>query len=73
MADTLYYLRIRRRWSRETLSLETGLNRTMIGATERAEVNTTLGMAKKIARAFELPLAELLSLTPPKEFGPPDN
>ena len=71
LAENMRYLRAAHRWSQEALGLETGLNRTMIGAIERAEVNTTLGTAEKIARAFGLSLAELLSFKPPAPFGSP--
>lgn len=69
LAENMRYLRIAHRWSQEALGLETGLNRTMIGAIERAEVNTTLGTAEKIARAFGLSLAELLYFKPPTWSG----
>jgi len=65
LGDNIRYLRSVRRWSQEALGLETGLNRTLVGAIERAEINTTLGTAEKIARAFGLSLSELLSLRIP--------
>ncbi len=65
LGDNIRYLRTVRRWSQEALGLETGLNRTLVGAIERAEINTTLGTAEKIARAFGLSLADLLSLRIP--------
>jgi DNA-binding XRE family transcriptional regulator len=65
LGDNIRYLRTIRRWSQEALGLETGLNRTLVGAIERAEINTTLGTAEKIARAFGLTVAELLSMRRP--------
>lgn len=52
--------RLRRRWSQEALGLVAGVNRTLIGAIERAEINTSIGTADKIARALGLSVADLL-------------
>jgi len=65
LAENIRYVRTLRRWSQETLGLEAGLNRTLIGAIERAEINTSIGTAEKIARALGLSLAELLTTKPP--------
>lgn len=65
LAENIRYVRTLRRWSQETLGLEAGLNRTLIGAIERAEINTSIGTAERIARAFGLSLAELLTTKPP--------
>jgi DNA-binding XRE family transcriptional regulator len=73
LAENMRYLRAVRRWSQEALGFEAGINRTVIGAIERVEINTTLGTAEKIARAFGLSLTELLSVTSPTRFGPPCN
>ncbi len=68
LADNMRYLRTLRRWSQEALGLEANLNRTLIGAIERAEVNTSIGTAEKIACAFGLSLADLLATKPPTHF-----
>lgn len=69
LGNNIRYLRTLRRWSQEALGLDAGLNRTLIGAIERAEVNTSLGTAEKIARAFRLSVAELLNARPPRPFA----
>ncbi len=64
LGDNIRYLRTLRRWSQEALGLEAGLNRTLIGAIERAEVNTSLGTVEKIAQALGISVADLLSTKP---------
>lgn len=68
LGDNIRYLRILRRWSQEALGLEAGLNRTLIGAIERAEVNTSIGTVEKVAQAFGLSVTELLTAKPPTDF-----
>ncbi len=68
LGDNIRYMRMLRRWSQEALGLEAGLHRTLIGTIERAEVNTSLGTAEKIAQAFGLSVAELLTARPPAGF-----
>lgn len=69
LGDNIRYLRMRRSWSQEALGLKAGLHRTLIGAIERTEVNTSLGTAEKIAQAFGLSVAELLTARPPAGFS----
>ena len=69
LGDNIRYMRLLRRWSQEALGLEAGLHRTLIGAIERAEVNTSLGTAEKIAQAFGLSVAKLLAARPPTGFN----
>ncbi len=69
LGSNIRYLRMLRRWSQEALGLAAGLNRTLIGAIERAEINTSIGTADKIARAFDLSVAKLLSAVPPRPLG----
>jgi len=69
LGNNIRYMRMLRRWSQEALGLEAGLHRTLIGAIERAEVNTSLGTAEKIAQAFGLSVAELLAARPPAGFS----
>lgn len=54
-------LRVAHGWSQETLALNAGLDRTFVGAVERAERNITLASAEKIAKAFGLTVADLLT------------
>jgi len=54
-------LRTVRGWSQETLAMNAGLDRTFVGAIERAERNLTLVTAEKIANTFQLTVADLLS------------
>jgi len=60
LAKNMCLLRTVRRWSQETLAMHAGLDRTFVGAIERAERNLTLATAEKIANAFQLTIADLL-------------
>ncbi len=55
------YCALRTGWSQETLALDAGLDRTFVGAIERAERNITLASAEKIANAFGMTVADLLT------------
>ena len=59
LGRNIRHLRTLRRWSQEALALEAGLNRSMLGALNRAEVNTSIGTGEKIADALERAVAEL--------------
>lgn len=52
--------RLRLAWSQETLSFESGLHRTYIGAVERGEKNLTLRNALRIAQAMQIKTSDLL-------------
>jgi len=54
-------LRVAHGWSQETLALNAGLDRTFVGAIERAERNITLASAEKIAKAFSMTIADLFT------------
>jgi len=54
-------LRVAHGWSQEALALNAGLDRTFVGAIERAERNITLASAEKIANAFGMTVADLLT------------
>jgi DNA-binding XRE family transcriptional regulator len=69
LGNNIRYMRMLHRWSQEALGLEAGLHRTLIGAIERAEVNTSIGTAEKIAQAFGLSVAALLTAKPPANFS----
>ncbi len=62
LARNVRLLRTVRGWSQETLALNAGLDRTFVGAVERAERNITLATAEKLATAFGLTVAELLAV-----------
>jgi len=62
LASNVRLLRTVRGWSQETLALNAGLDRTFVGAVERAERNITLATAEKLAQAFGLTVADLLAV-----------
>ncbi|HHJ16435.1 MAG TPA: XRE family transcriptional regulator [Gammaproteobacteria bacterium] len=59
LAGNIRLLRTVHGWSQETLALNAGLDRTFVGAVERAKRNITLASAEKLAHAFELTVADL--------------
>ena len=61
LAKNVRLLRVSHGWSQETLALNAGLDRTFVGAIERAERNITLASAEKIAKAFGMTVADLLT------------
>ncbi|VAW78453.1 hypothetical protein MNBD_GAMMA13-2171 [hydrothermal vent metagenome] len=61
LAMNVRLLRVAHGWSQETLALNAGLDRTFVGAIERAERNITLASAEKIANAFGMTVADLLT------------
>ena len=61
LAKNVRLLRVSHGWSQETLAQIAGLDRTFVGAVERAERNVTLATAEKLATAFNLSVAELLA------------
>jgi len=61
LAKNMRLLRTVLGWSQETLAMNAGLDRTFVGAIERAERNLTLATAEKIANVFQLSVADLLS------------
>jgi transcriptional regulator with XRE-family HTH domain len=62
LAKKIRVLRVSRGWSQEVLAELSGLHRNYIGHVERAEVNIGLANLAKIARAFEVPVYELLKM-----------
>jgi ribosome-binding protein aMBF1 (putative translation factor) len=60
LARHIRLLRVMRGWSQETLALQAGLDRTYVGAVERAERNLTLASMEKLAAALEVEVRELL-------------
>ncbi|GMQ88657.1 MAG: hypothetical protein BMS9Abin09_0087 [Gammaproteobacteria bacterium] len=61
LAVNVRLLRVAHGWSQEALALNAGLDRTFVGAIERAERNITLASAEKIAKAFGMSIADLLT------------
>ncbi len=61
LARNVRLLRVAHGWSQEALALNAGLDRTFVGAIERAERNITLASAEKIAKAFGMTVADLLT------------
>ena len=62
LAKKIRLLRVERGWSQEVLAELAGLHRNYIGHVERTEVNVGLANLEKIARAFEIPVHELLKM-----------
>ena len=60
LARNVRLLRVMRGWSQEVLAQEAGLERTYVGAVERAERNLTLASMEKLARALGVEVGELL-------------
>ncbi len=54
-------LRKERNWSLDQLAAASGVSRSMLSQIERGHANPTLSLSLKIARAFDLPLAELVA------------
>lgn len=61
LAVKMRALRAEHGWSQEDLAFETGLHRTFIAHCEREARNISLDNLEKIARAFDIPIAELFS------------
>ena len=63
LAQRVRLLRTNRGWSQEVLAELSGLNRSYIGAVERAEHNIGLDNIERIAEALETGVHELLDTT----------
>lgn len=82
LAQRIKLLRNSRGWSQEVLGEISGLNRSYIGAVERAEHNIGLDNIQRIAAAFDVSIAYLISdpvlgtpvdgLTTDKQLAEPD-
>ena len=55
-------LRAARGWSLEALANASGVSRSMLSQIEREQANPTLAVTLRIARAFNLPLGDLLEM-----------
>ena len=61
LARNVRLLRVMRGWSQEALALAAGLDRTHVGAVERAERNLTLASMEKLAAALGVAVTELFN------------
>src|SRR5436309_4350789 len=59
-ARRLKHLRTERGWSLEALENASGVSRSMLSQIERAKANPTLAVTFRIARAFGMPIGELV-------------
>ena len=59
LARNIRLLRTVRGWSQEALAQKAGLDRTYVGAVERAERNLTLASIEKLAGALGVEVREL--------------
>jgi transcriptional regulator with XRE-family HTH domain len=57
---TIRQLREANAWSQEELAEQAGLNRSYIGEIERGKVAASIVTVDKLARAFNVPMANLL-------------
>jgi transcriptional regulator with XRE-family HTH domain len=73
LAQRVRLMRTRRGWSQEVLAELSGLNRSYIGAVERAEHNIGLDNIERIAEALETGLPELLDNTTQKPVTTPSS
>jgi len=71
LAQRVRLLRTNRGWSQEVLAELSGLNRSYIGAVERAEHNIGLDNIERIAGALETRLTELLDSREPTQHPLP--
>jgi transcriptional regulator with XRE-family HTH domain len=53
-------LREAKAWSQEQLAEQAGLNRSYVGEIERGKVTASIVTVDKLARAFNIPMANLL-------------
>ncbi|HEV8059729.1 MAG TPA: XRE family transcriptional regulator [Gemmataceae bacterium] len=60
MCERLRKLRIQRGWTLNELAAVSGVSRSMLSQIERAQVNPTLAVAYRIARAFDRSLGDLV-------------
>jgi len=61
VAKRIKELRKIKKMTQETLAGKADLHPTLIGKIERAEINPTIASLQKIAKAFNISLAELLT------------
>lgn len=62
LSKKIQILRFMRGWSQETLAELADVHRNYIGHVERLQVNAGLAHLEKIAKAFDIPIHELLDM-----------
>jgi transcriptional regulator with XRE-family HTH domain len=60
LSEKVKSLRKKQGWTLEMLSAASGVSRSMLSQIERGKANPTLAVACKIARAFSIPIGELV-------------
>jgi transcriptional regulator with XRE-family HTH domain len=60
LAENLRLLRLIRGWSQEAVAAAADLDRTYVSSLERAERNVGIDSLAKLAKAFEISVADLL-------------
>ncbi|QDU34487.1 anaerobic benzoate catabolism transcriptional regulator [Poriferisphaera corsica] len=60
VCDKVRELRKKQRWTLQQLADASGVSRSMLSQIERGQANPTLGVAYRIAQAFNLPLGHLV-------------
>ena len=60
LGTNLKNLRLKKGWSQEELSNRSGVSQSFISAIESENKDLTLGIAHKLAKAFEISLQELI-------------
>lgn len=71
MAWNLRRLRVKRALSQEALAVDAGVDRSYVGRIERGVENPTVETLDRLARALEVPAAELLLVPKSNEKPPP--
>ena len=67
---TVRALREAHGWSQEQLAEYAGLNRSYVGEIERGSAIASIVTADKLARAFNVPIANLLCASSPVDLPP---
>ena len=70
VAWNLRRLRVKRALSQEALAVDAGIDRSYVGRIERGIENPTVETLDRLARALEVPAAELLLLPKASEKPP---
>lgn len=71
VAWNLRRLRVKRDLSQEALAVDAGVDRSYVGRIERGVENPTVETLDRLAKALEVPLAELLVVPKTNEKLPP--
>lgn len=71
VAWNLRRLRVKRALSQEALAVDAGVDRSYVGRIERGVENPTVETLDRLAKALEVPAAELLLVPKSNEKPPP--